>query len=732
MTFTISERETKQTAPRITADRKSRRFLLKMRECCYAFGISEAGIPIHLHWGGMLRDLNDLPEIRKVQNFSHRPANRCLLARQEYPGWDGALYTEPALKASSPGGGRNTRLRYRDFEIRNEAEAETLLIYLEDAVSPLEVILCYRVSPDTPILDRWCEIINGGKEPVVLESALSATLQLPMQLAPYRLTSLTGRWGKEGMISRETVREGKFVLESRTGLSGPFAMPFFALDDGSATEQCGELRFGTLHWSGNWKITVERDGFNQTTVSGGINDFDFSWRLAPGERFSTPVFSLGFSREGFGGMTRALHHYFRTRIEPEPLRNECSPLVCNTYASFHSGPDMREENCLRLASAAAELGFELFVFDAGWQKALGDWVPHPEKFPRGLAPVIERVHALGMRFGLWVELESVDTASGLCRLHPDWLMRYPGQETVPELVDGTQPCRQLLNLGRDEVAEYLWKAMDRLLSENRIDYLKLDMNRAFTTPGWEDPPAQGAQSIWVKYVNNLAGIFRRIRAKYPALLLENCAAGNGRADWAFNRMFGRVNRSDNQDSLDILKLHEGFSYLHLPKYAGGGCHISDYSGMINRRRIPMQFQAFAGMLGSLAVGKRLFELERGEKEELREYLALYRKLRPVIHLGEFYRLLSHFDTSYAVYEYVSPGRDEAVIFFFGHGLQFADPLPPVRPAGLDPERTYHLTGYGDAHSYAPRSGAALMESGIQVYLNGDFSARIVHLKGETS
>ncbi len=714
----------------IVADRENRRFLLTMQDSCYAFGISEEGIPVHLHWGGTLRDIGDLPEIQEVRNFTHRPRNRNLLAAQEFPGWDGALFTEPALKVTRPNGVRNVRLRYRDFEIRHETDSETLLIHLTDLFSALDVTLFYRVYPAQALFDRWSEITNRGDEPVVLESALSAVLQLPAQLAPYRLTSLTGRWGKEGMISRETVRQGKFVLESRTGLSGPFAMPFFALDDGSATERNGEIRFGTLQWSGNWKIAVERDGFNRTSVAAGINDFDFAWRLLPGGSFTTPVFSAGHTCGGFGEMTRRIHSCLRARIEPENMRGKPYPVICNTYASFHSGAKMREENTLKLAEAAAEVGIELFVFDAGWQKALGDWVPHPEKFPNGLTPVIDRVHALGMKFGVWVELESVDTESDLLREHPDWLMAYPEQETVPEMVDGTHPHRQLLNLGRPEVLEALWQSMDRLLGGNRIDYLKLDMNRAFTTPGWDGAPEIGDKAIWVRYVENFYELFRRIRAKYPDLLLENCAAGNGRADWGINRMFGRVNRSDNQDSLDILKLHEGFSYLHLPKYAGGGCHISDYTGMVNRRHIPMAFQACAGMLGSLAIGKVLFELTPEQTEELKKYIVLYKELRPVIHGGVFYRLISHFDTPYAVYEYVLPDRSEAVVFCFGHALQFADPLPPVRLEGLDPERTYRLTRHGDAHHDSPRSGAALAEYGIPVFLNGDFSAEIIHLKGE--
>ena len=225
---------------------------------------------------------------------------------------------------------------------------------------------------------------------------------------------------------------------------------------------------------------------------------------------------------------------------------------------------------------------------------------------------------------------------------------------------------------------------------------------------------------------------------------ENCACGNGRADWGMQRFFQRNNRSDNQDPLDELKLHEGFSYLHLPKFAGGGCHISCSGEHINRRAVPLQFQAFVGMLGSLAVGRRLSECSKTELEKLKAYGELFKKLRPVIHNGDFYRIASHFEHPYAVYEYVLPDASEAVVFFFGHALQFSGRLPLFRLRGLDPRGHYELESYGkpegDDEKYGKplydveedlngnSSGAGLMSIGIRPFLTGDFASRIVHIK----
>jgi alpha-galactosidase len=543
------------------------------------------------------------------------------------------------------------------------------------------------------------------------------------------------------MINREKTVQGKKIIESRTGTSGHYAMPFFAIDNGIATEEYGQVWFGSVHWSGNWKIAVDRDGYEQTSIMGGINDFDFSWNLSPEEVFTSPVFSAGFSTSGFGGMTNIVHDYLRNHVEPENLRGKTMPVICNTYASLASGKKMNEDNVKKLADSVVDLGIELFVLDAGWQKNLGEWVHHPEKFPGGMKYLSDYVHSKGMLFGLWVEIESVDTESDIFKNKPEWIMNYPEQGLDLKFVDGSTPNRVLLNLARTDVCEYLFESMDTLARESNLDYLKLDMNRYFTMPGWENPPHEGAQSIWVKYVHNLYSIFERLRKKYPDLMLENCAAGNGRADWGMNRMFSRVNRSDNQDSLDVLKLHEGFSYIHLPKYAGGGAHISDFAGLVNLRNIPMYFKAFSGMLGSLAIGKHPDDLSKEEYEELKAYVQMYKILRQTTQNGNFYRLSSLHEQPVAEFEYVSKDQKSAVIFIFSNQLQFANRIAPLRPRGLNPDYIYDLTIYGDGlcassdkKAYIPVrpnqhmvSGKGLMAVGIDIDLSGDYAARVISL-----
>ena len=72
--------------------------------------------------------------------------------------------------------------------------------------------------------------------------------------------------------------------------------------------------------------------------------------------------------------------------------------------------------------------------DDGWfgqrkddHAGLGDWYVNPQKFPNGLKPLIDKVHALNMDFGLWVEPEMVNPNSDLYRKHPDWVIHFTGR-----------------------------------------------------------------------------------------------------------------------------------------------------------------------------------------------------------------------------------------------------------------------------------------------------------------
>ena len=196
---------------------------------------------------------------------------------------------------------------------------------------------------------------------------------------------------------------------------------------------------------------------------------------------------------------------------------------------------MNEAGQIRLAELAARLGIETFVMDDGWfgerhhdRAGLGDWTVNREKFPRGLGPLIERVNELGMRFGLWVEPEMVNPDSDLYRAHPDWVFHFAGRTRSP------QRNQLVLNLARPDVAEWMFTTLDRLLAQNRIEFVKWDMNRSFSEPGWPEAFQAGGnpERAWTDYVRNLYAVFDALRAAHPASTSSPAPAAAAGSTWA--------------------------------------------------------------------------------------------------------------------------------------------------------------------------------------------------------
>ena len=701
----------------IQINEESKVFLCNTNKMSYAFGIAENGLPVNLHWGGKIDDIGDLPSVDTVSWFRIKVYNlRGKLGRYEYAPSMREYCYEPQIKLLEPDHIFNF-LKYRSYRI--ESENHLVVTLFEEKIS-LAVELHYELFPELDLIERHVEVINEGTRDLRFETLFSAAWSMPRGKAP-RLTTLQGEWGQEYHVRRAEVTPGQRVLESRIGISSHATVPFFALDPGNADENSGDVHFGTLLWSGDWKFFVERDIYGETRVFGGLNNYDFELTLRPGEHFATPRFLAGFTRGGFGEMTRVIHRYSAKYLNSGYWSQRPRPVVFNTFSCIRRA-ELTEQGVLDLIPKAAEVGCEVFIIDDGWQTDVGNWAIHPEKFPNGLKKIAESVRAHGMKFGIWMEFEVAVPQSRIWVDHPDWV-----------LGDGAAQ----LNLAREDVLEYLYKTISTLIRENGIAYFKMDMNHYLLIPEAQEH----RREIKTKYMLNFYRLMERLNAEFPEVIFENCASGSGRSDLAMDRYFCRTNRSDNQDTLDVLDIEEGYSYLHHPRMAGGGCQISkNYSYVINHRIIPLSFMAHAALMGWPSLGINLNESSPEEIEECKAYLALNREIRHIIAGGELYRLAAWHQDHYAAFEFVLPDKSEALLFVFSHALEYGEQLPNILLRGLEHQTTYAIECHGKKTAgdfYNKFTGLAtpermtgrgLEEIGIHVPLEGDFDSRIYHLK----
>jgi alpha-galactosidase len=707
-------------AQNIQFDRDRRLWLLTTPHSSYAMGLTKNGQLQHLYWGGSLWRIEDIPEASERQDISSFDPHE-MLENEEFPGWGGPRYYEPALKITRADGDRDLVLRY----VSHRIQGHELDITLKDIRDDIQAILHYRVYPETGVISRSATIRNRTGQFIALESAESATWYLPPGDG-YRLSYLSGRWAAETQLNREPVHEGMKILESRLGHTGHNLNPWFAIDQGNGSEEHGRVWFGVLAWSGNWRITVEQTPYRQVRVTGGFNTFDFSYPLKSGEELETPTFYGGFAENGFGEASRLLHNLERENVAPGGLKFGVRPILYNSWEATEF--NVSESGQKELAEKAAKLGVELFVMDDGWfgkrnndRAGLGDWFPNAQKFPHGLKPLIDYVNQLGMDFGLWVEPEMVNQDSDLYRAHPDWVMNFPGRprsELRHQLV---------LNLTRDDVKEYIFSVLDKLATKNKIRYFKWDMNRTFSEPGWPEQAPADQRKLWVKYVLNLYEIMDRLRAKHPKLEIESCSGGGGRIDLGILKRVDEFWTSDNTEAFDRLRIQEGFSQAYAAKFMSAW--VTDVPNM-NGRSTPLQYRFLVAMQGALGIGANLNRWSDEDSRLAKQMIILDKRIRETVQLGNLYRLLSPRTNDVTANEYVSSDGSQAVLFAFRHSQQYSTPAPPIYLQGLDARALYKLESIdGKLMDEQPQlSGAYLMQNGINLNLRDDYDSTAVLLR----
>ncbi|MFB7501765.1 alpha-galactosidase [Streptomyces sp. NPDC056161] len=680
-----------------------RTWLLSGPNSSYALHLTEADELLHLHWGPAVA-LADAEALAARPLPGYRGFESPLDGHEEYPVEGGPRFVRPALSVRT----EERRGTEWVFEGHAAEDGELRLRFRDEG---LVITLHYRMRGD--VVERWVGLVNEGGTRVELLRADPAAWTLPDREG-WRLSELHGRWAAESRLTSGPLTYGEKVIGSRRGHTGHQYLPWVALDT-DATEERGEVYGCALGWSGSWRIAVAQlpDARVQITGGAGYDDSGLLM-LEPGESYTSPVFAGLWSDGGFGGASRAWHAYQRAYVVPDADRDR--PVLFNSWeATFF---DIAEDQQAALARRAAEIGVELFVVDDGWfgartsdRAGLGDWTPNPDRFPQGLAPLAGQVHALGMQFGIWVEPEMVNPDSELYRAHPDWVQYQAGRKR-------TELRNQLvLNLAREDVQEYLWERLDTLLSSAPIDYVKWDFNRCFTDAGW--PGEAYPQRLWVDHVRALYALLDRLRAAHPGVAFESCSGGGGRIDLGILSRTDQVWTSDNTDPLDRLAIQHGFSQIHPARIMAAWVTDSPNT-QLNGRASSLRFRFVSSMAGVLGVGGDLAKWSEEELAEARQWVSLYKEIRPVVQHGELYRLRPP-EGGLSAVQYLR--GDETVVLAWLQAQRYGEPVPAVRLRGLDPSASYECRETGEVHR-----GAVLLHHGLHTALRGDLDATVIRLR----
>lgn len=727
----------------------------------------KGGEPKFVYYGNKLSDY-DLSVLQEPSNanWSHL---------EIYPAY-GATHTmsETAFAMKHADGNLSTSLVVEDYKLTDIADkapngkdrkGKLLTITLTDPVysytsktGGVRVNLYYQAYQDVDMIECWTDVKSSEKSTVTLTRFFSSVL--PIRRENVYCHHLHGSWAAEAQLITERLRNGILEIKNKDGLRNATTdrqEVMFSLN-GPGEENSGEVIGAALMYSGNYSITIDTDDTEFHYLLAGINPDNSEYHLKKGELFTTPHVAYTFSKEGLSGASRNYHKWAR-KYQLQHADKE-RDILLNSWEGVYF--NINHEVMDQMMKDIHDMGGELFVMDDGWfgdkyprltdNSSLGDWVVDKRKLPQGIERLVSDAKKNGVKFGIWIEPEMCNTTSELYEKHPDWIIKAPKREPVK----GRGGTQLVLDLCNPKVQDYVFSVVDNLLTQYpEIAYIKWDANAPVMNHGSQYLPAADQSHLYIKYHEGLLNVCQRVRAKYPDVVIQDCASGGGRANYALLPYFDEFWVSDNTDALQRIYMQWGTSYF-FPAIAMAQ-HISAVPNHAVFRTTSMKFRCDVAMSGRLGMEIQPKNMTDEEKAFCKQAITNYKMIRPIIQFGDLYRLHSPYattapasglntytDSPLASLMYVTEAKDKAVFFWYKMETMKDEHLPRIKMAGLDANKKYKVQELNRIDTKPlPYEGKAftgkyLMDNGLEVpYQNevewsklNDWSSRILYLTEE--
>ncbi len=590
---------------------------------------------------------------------------------------------------------------------------------------PAKITRTYVSYPSAPVIETWTTFEAPGSNELVTGD-LSA-FDLVVQPGTVRWVTGLDTPESEGgpfTLASRVLEPGEHLTIVSTGRSTERSLPWFFIDSGA------DGVFGALLWSGSWQLTLTR---TEDAVRATLGLPSFMTRVEPGRALEGPHAVFGVTGGSVREVSEAMQRFVATGLRE---RRAFPALV--TYNTWYAyGTHLDEDAVRREVDAAADLGVELFVLDAGWYPnnpddpfdfttGLGLWEADEERFPNGLRALRDHAHEKGLRFGLWVEPERValDTVGRPSLARERWLATRDGRY-FPSYPPDAPPSAQIC-LADAEARAWVVERLADLIEAVEPGYLKwddsfwVDCNRAGHGHGKGDGN--------FAHVRGLYDLLAALREAYPHLLIENCSGGGRRLDLGL-LAYTDVNWLDDRSAPSARVRH------HLEGLSAVFPSPSLLSFVLDSDEEPLDPGPWLSvvmrsrMMGVLGMSWRSEDLGEGERETIRREIATYKQIRDLLQDASA-RLLTEQaglwgGAEWDVVEFVSARTGDAVLF------AFAPPEAPerlrVHLRDLRPDAVYEIV-LVESGAIGKASGAALMTDGVEFTRSADRSAQLVVLR----
>ena len=699
-------------------------FDLRTEHSTYQMQVREYDTLVHLYYGCPVGDSLITDRIVCVdRGFSGNPYEAGKdktfsldTLPQEYTAYGNGDYRINGLEVEQADGSDTANLKFESYEITKgkyslkglpamfakEDEAETLEIVLADRVSGLKAHLLYSVFPHLDVITRAVRLEQTGETPVTVKKAMS--MEMDFEYREMDAVHFYGRHNVERQMERTHLGHANWSVGSIRGTSSHHHNPFVILCDRNTEETYGNCYGYALAYSGNFLFETEVDQVGHTRVAMGIHPYHFSWTLEQGESFETPEVIMAYSAEGFGKLSRIYHDAYRSNLIRSKYTEQPRPILVNNWEATYF--DFDADKIYHIAEEAKNIGLDMFVLDDGWFGkrdndwcALGDWEVNEEKIRGGLPALAEKIHGLGLKFGLWVEPEMISEDSDLYREHPDWALKIPGR--------AMNRSRHQLNLDitRKEVREHIMNQIFKVLDACKADYVKWDMNRSVDNVFSVALPKERQGEVYHRYVLAVYEMMESLVQRYPDLLFESCSGGGGRFEAGMLYYSPQIWCSDNTDAINRTRIQYGTSFFY--PVSSMGAHVSAVPNHQTGRVTSLKTRGITAMAGTFGYELNPALLSDEEKEEIREQIKTFKKYEMLINEGTYWRLTSPFEDEVAAWMSVSRTKDRALVSVVRLYAEANAATCYVKLKGLESDAVYIEENTGRQYT-----GAALMNVGI--------------------
>lgn len=469
------------------------------------------------------------------------------------------------------GGMPGMTLKFVKKEEQTMPWGKRIMIYLKDSDLKLELISYYDFYEGTSTCRRYTKITNQGKKDVDIEFLSSAMINNVGNLGEgaledkIRIHWANNSWKSEGQWHEETPSEAGWGANGIFQLSGIFhnnlgsmstvkELPM-AMVENKAT---GLIWFWQIEHNGSWHWEFSNvqtpknfSGLKYSSptyiyLGGPDEQHHQAWKsLKPGKSYQTVPVAIGCVKGKFEDAVSALTSYRRKALLSPNKDNVALPVIFNDYMNCLFGdPTTAKE--IPLIKAAAEVGCDYFVVDAGWYAeiketwwdAVGLWLPGKTRFPNGIKEVMDSIKSKKMIPGLWLEIERVGIHSPLKDKPDSWFFMRHGKRVMDH-------SSFFLDFRNKDVVDYATKVVDRLVNTYGASYIKMDYNTN-TLMGTETNSESFGQGL-LEHQRAYLSWMRGIYAKYPDLVIENCGSGGVRMDYAMLSLHQLQSSSDQTD-----------------------------------------------------------------------------------------------------------------------------------------------------------------------------------------